>query len=159
VIVRNGNRQTLQVEIADRAELFRDELSMGPEPENSSGESAEVLFGISVKTLTGPDREQLGYDGEAGVLVTDVEPASFADDIGLQVRDIIVAINREPVSSLRDIRQVQSTLKPGDDVVFKVMSRSVTRGGESDWTPRYPAGQLRAPNPRTVPLDPPAPQR
>lgn len=154
VIVRNGNRQTLQVEIADRAELFRDELSMGPEPEASAGESAEVLFGISVKTLTEADREQLGYDGEDGVLVTQVEPASFAEDIGLQVRDIIVAINREPVTSLRDIRQIQDTLKPGDDVVFKVMNRTATRGGETDWSPRYPAGQLRAPKDGETPRVP-----
>ena len=152
VIARNGNRQTLEVEIADRSELFRDELSAGPEPESSADESAEVLFGISVKNLTDADREQLSYDGEAGVIVTEVEPASFADDIGLQVRDIIVAINREPVSSLRDIRQVQSTLKSGDDVVFKVMSRSMIRGGGADWSPRYPAGQLRAPQPREVPV-------
>jgi serine protease Do len=144
VVLRNGDRQTLQVEIADRAELFRDELSMGPEPGDLPGESAEILFGISVKNLTDADREQLAYEGEAGVLVTEVEPASFADDIGLQVRDIIVAINREPVASLSDIRRLQSTLKPGDDVVFKVMSRAVGRGG-ADWTPRYPAGQLRAP--------------
>jgi serine protease Do len=145
VVVRNGKRQDLQVEIADRAELFRGELSTGDEPENSPEESSEVLFGISVKDLTDADREQLSYDGEAGVIVTEVEPASFADDIGLQVRDIIVAINREPVSSLKDIRRVQGTLKPGDDVVFKVMSRSVTRTGGGDWSPRYPAGQLRAP--------------
>jgi serine protease Do len=145
VIVRNGNRQTFHVEIADRAELFRDELATEAEPEAAAGESAEVLFGISVKNLTDADREQLGYEGDAGVLVTEVEPASFAEDIGLQVRDIIVAINREPVTSLRDIRQIQDKLKPGDDVVFKVMSRGVTRAGESDWSPRYPAGQLRVP--------------
>jgi serine protease Do len=154
VVVRNGNRQTLQVEIADRAELFKDELGMGAEPEASSDESAEVLFGISVKNLTDADREQLGYEGEDGVLVTEVEPASFADDIGLQVRDIIVAINREPVSSLRDIRQIQDTLKPGDDVVFKVMSRTAIRGGDADWSPRYPAGQLRAPILHKAPVDP-----
>lgn len=154
VIVRDRERHALEVEIADRAELFRDELSMGPEPETSPGESAEVLFGISVKNLTDADREQLGYEGEDGVIVTEVEPASFAEDIGLQVRDIVVAINREPVTSLRDIRQIQDTLKPGDDVVFKVMSRTAIRGGEADWSPRYPAGQLRAPKDGETPRVP-----
>jgi serine protease Do len=146
VIVRNGDRRTLEVEIADRGELFSDELGLAPEPEETTPESAEVLFGISVRNLTAADREELSYEGENGVLVTDVEPASFADDIGLRPRDIIVAINREPVSSLSDVRALQETLKPGDDVVFKVMSRALTgRGGQAVWSPRYPAGQLRAP--------------
>ena len=146
VVVRNDNRHTLEVEIADRAELFSDELSMAALPEEKSNESAEVLFGISVRNLTAADREELSYEGEDGVLVTDVEPASFADDIGLRPRDIIVAINREPVSSLSDVRGIQDTLKPGDDVVFKVMSRAMTgRGGQAVWSPRYPAGQLRVP--------------
>ncbi len=142
VIVRNGDHQTLQVEIADRAELFSDELGMGAAPEEKDPETAEVLFGISVRNLTDADREELSYDGDNGVLITEVEPASFADDIGLSQRDIIVAINREPVSSLSDVRAIQEKLKPGDDVVFKVMSRSMTSRG-AVWSPRYPAGQLR----------------
>ncbi len=145
IVVRNGKRQTFQVQIADRGELFKEELGTGAEPDDTPEESAEVMFGISVKDLTAADREQLSYDGEDGVVVTEVEPASFAEDIGLQVRDIIVAINREPVSSLADVRRIQGTLKAGDDVVFKVMSRGVSRAGGADWTARYPAGQLRTP--------------
>jgi serine protease Do len=141
VVVRGGQRQTLRVEIADRAELFSDELAVGAEPEEKSSESAEVLFGISVRNLTEADREELSYDGEDGVVVTEVEPASFADDIGLRSRDVIVAINREPVASLSDVRAVQETLKPGDDVVFKVMSRAMAGRG-AVWTARYLAGQL-----------------
>jgi serine protease Do len=145
VVLRNGERRTVQVEIADRAELFENQLSLATEPGDGPAESAEVLFGISVRNLTAADREQLSYDGEDGVLVTEVEPASFADDIGLQLQDIIVAINREPVTSLQDVRGIQSGLKAGDDVVFKVMSRTVSRGGDAVWTARYPAGQLRMP--------------
>ena len=145
VILRNGARKTFQVEIADRAELFHDEMALGLEPENAPTESAEVSFGFTVRNLTPADREQLAYEGEDGVLVVEVEPASFADDIGIQPKDIIVAINREPVTSLAKIREVQKTLKAGNDVVFKVMSRGLGRDGESGWTARYPAGQLREP--------------
>jgi serine protease Do len=60
-------------------------------------------------------------------MVTRVEPDSFADEIGMNERDIIVSINRQPVSSVEDIRRIQSTLKPGDAVAIRVF-RSVGIG-------------------------------
>ena len=56
-----------------------------------------------------------------GVAVTRVEPGSFAEDIGLMERDVIIAINRQPVSSVEDIRRIQQTLKGGDPVAFRVV--------------------------------------
>ena len=53
--------------------------------------------------------------------VTRVEPGSFADEIGMKEHDIIIAINRQPVSSVDDIKKVQQTLKPGDPVAFRVV--------------------------------------
>jgi S1-C subfamily serine protease len=56
-----------------------------------------------------------------GVTVTRVEPGSFAEEIGMQERDIIVSINRQQVSSIDDIRKIQGTLKPGDAVAFRIV--------------------------------------
>jgi S1-C subfamily serine protease len=36
-------------------------------------------------------------------------------------KDIITAINRQPIASVDDIRKVQGTLKPGDAVAFRVV--------------------------------------
>ena len=54
-------------------------------------------------------------------------PASFADDIGVRANDIIVMINRKPVTSIDDVRDIQADLKPGDDVAVKVMRRIPSR--------------------------------
>ena len=144
VVLRNGDRRTLQVEIADRAELFAGELGLRPPTSPSDAEEARIDFGIYVQNLTTDQREQLGFDSPEGVLVTDVEPASFADDIGIQQNDIIVALNRRPVSSVDEIQQVQSTLEPGDDVAFKVMRRNPLGGENSPWVTIYAAGVLPA---------------
>ena len=53
--------------------------------------------------------------------MTRVEPNSFAADIGMQERDIITAIDRQPVNSVDDIKKIQSKLKPGDPVAFRVV--------------------------------------
>jgi len=142
-VMRGGKAETLQVEIADRAQLFAEELGFESPEDAEAEEAATVLFGISVQELSSSRREQLGYDGEGGVLVTAVEPTSFSDDIGMLPNDVIVAINRRPVATMNDVREVQNGLKPGDDVAFKVMRR-----GPDEWQALYLAGVLPESGPR-----------
>jgi len=71
-----------------------------------------------------PDRgHRVGMEGQKGVLVTEVEPASFADDLGFGRGDVISTINGEAVSSVADYRKAVAKLKHGEDVVFKVLRR------------------------------------
>ena len=139
VVVRDGERVTLDVEIADRAILFGEELGYVTPEDEEERETAQVMFGIEVSKLSASDRKQLDFKETGGVLVTKVEPASFADDIGMSDNDIIVAINRKPISGIDDIRNIQGGLKPGDDVAFKVMRRIP---GREDWVANYLAGVL-----------------
>jgi len=136
-IIRDGEEKTLSVKIADRAELFAEELGLEEPEEKEEEQTSKVDLGISVQNLTDERREQMEFTEDGGVLVTDVETASFAEDIGLAVNDVIVAINRKPVASISDVREIRDTLKPGDDVAFKVMS-----AGPGGWAPRYVAGVL-----------------
>ena len=80
-----------------------------------------------------------------GVTVTRVEPGSFAEEIGMLEHDIIIAINRQPVSSVDDIKKVQQTLKPGDAVAFRVVRPSrVNRGRPSAIQTLFLSGTLPA---------------
>ena len=142
VVLRDGQRQTLQVSVADRAELFSEELGLGAGPDSEDLEGTEVMFGISVSNLTSSQREQLEFIESGGVLVTKVDPASFADDIGILQNDVILAINRKPVMSVNDIRDIQGGLKPGSDVAFKVMRRNPMPGAPQPWATLYLAGVL-----------------
>jgi S1-C subfamily serine protease len=56
-------------------------------------------------------------------VVNEVEPASFAEDLGFGRGDVIAEINHEAVNSVADYRKTVSKLKAGEDVVFKVMRR------------------------------------
>ena len=129
-------RLTLEVEIADREKLLSLERGVRRGgPPRMQREEEEVDFGITVSELTGERGERMGYDGDEGVVITEVEPASFAEDIGLLPNDVIVSINRRPVTTVAEVRKLREELQAGDDVAFKVMRRS--SGG---WTPQYLAG-------------------
>ena len=63
----------------------------------------------------------MGVDAKGGLVIRSVDEGSFAEDIGLFEKDVILSINRQPVSSVEDVIRIQSALKPGDAVAFRIM--------------------------------------
>ncbi len=121
---RQGQRMKFSVEIADRAELYADNPIIGggrrPEENGAVGQQS-AQFGIMIANLPDGEAEKMGIEEKRGVQVTRVVPGSFAEEIGVVERDVIVSINRTPVGSVDDLKKVQQTLKPGDAVAFRVM--------------------------------------
>ena len=124
--VRNGKQQDTSVTIADRAKLFAARLN---EDEGNNDESApkQDKFGITVRKLTPEMAERLDMPAGKGVIVQDVKPGGFADDINLGRGDIILEINKQTVNSEEDFAKVESSLKSGQDVVFLVRPRGSSR--------------------------------
>jgi serine protease Do len=124
--VRNGKQQETTVTIADRAKLFAARLN-----EDDSGDEGNTpkqsKFGITVRKLTPEMAERLDMPAGKGVIVQDVKPGSFAEDINLNRGDVILEVNKQPVNSEDDLAKVESSLKSGQDVVFLVRPRGSTR--------------------------------
>ncbi|MCU1284733.1 MAG: Peptidase Do [Acidobacteriales bacterium] len=131
-LIRGGKEQQSTVTIADRAKLFRDRAANGEEDDETPGDEkpASSKLGLSVRNLTPDLADRLGLPAGKGVVVTDVKPGSFAEDIGpLSKGDVILEVNKAPVNSEEDFRRVTSQLKSGQDVVFLV--RQGGRGAPS----------------------------
>jgi serine protease Do len=137
-VEREGKRHDLKVVVADLAQMFPEQYGNGRQDLTKNGEPTTVKFGMQIQNLTDQQADRLGIKQKAGVQVKAVEPGSFAEDIGLQAGDVIVAINRQTVNSTDDIGKFGSSLKPGDAVQFRVLSK----GPGNDWSPRYAAGML-----------------
>jgi serine protease Do len=106
--------------VEDRTRVFPNTAGrMGDQP----GEAAPSEFGLHVEELTPERGHRVGIEGQKGVIVSEVEPASFAEDLLFTRGDVITEINRQPINSVADYRAAVSKLKPGDDVVFKVLRR------------------------------------
>ena len=85
----------------------------------------------------------MDLDAKGGLLVQSVDTDSFAEDIGLMEKDVILSINRQPVTSVDDVKRIQGTLKPGDPVAFHVMRPSAGgRGRTPQWTTFFLSGAL-----------------
>jgi serine protease Do len=106
--------------VEDRTRVFPNTAGrLGDQP----GEAAPSEFGLHVEELTPERGHRVGIEGQKGVIVSEVEPASFAEDLLFTRGDVITEINRQPINSVADYRAAVSKLKPGDDVVFKVLRR------------------------------------
>src|SRR5882762_5426905 len=119
--IRDRAQKEATATVEDRSRVFPNTAGRlnGDQP----GETAPTEFGLHVEELT-PDRgHRVGMEGQKGVLVTETDPASFADDLGFSRGDVISTVNGETVSSVSDYRKAVSKLKHGEDVVFKVLRR------------------------------------
>jgi serine protease Do len=128
--VRNGKKQEAAVTVADRAKLFAARL--GDEEENGEETGPkESKLGLTVRAVTPEMADRLDIPAGKGVIVQDIKPSSFADDVGLTRGDVILEINKQPVNSEDDFTRVASSLKSGQDVVFLVRQRGA---GKQDGT-------------------------
>ncbi len=82
----------------------------------------EQRLGLQVTDLTSQLAEQLGVQGERGVVVTDVAPDSPAGQAGLRPGDLIKALNRKPVPDVTTFRRVLSELGDAPRAVLLVKS-------------------------------------
>ncbi|MFZ0760542.1 MAG: Do family serine endopeptidase [Candidatus Sulfotelmatobacter sp.] len=117
--VRNGKPQETSVTVADRAKLFAARLN---DDDSGADESApkQSKVGVMVRKLTPELADRLNVPADKGVIVSDVKPGSFAEDVGLSRGDVILEVNKQPVNSEADFARVESSLKSGQDVVFLV---------------------------------------
>ena len=126
-LLRNGTKQTVNVGIADRAKLFADNGKPADDNENpSESDAGEGKLGITVTPVPANLASKLGVKG--GVVISNVRPGSFADEINLTKGVVIVEINKHAVTDETSYRSIVSGLKSGEDVVFVVRGAGAGTG-------------------------------
>jgi serine protease Do len=123
--VRNKQSKEVTVTVADRSKLFPQNAENDESQADQSEEPGQ--FGVHAEELTPDLAHKLGMTKLGGAVITEVEPASFAEDVGFARGDVILEINHVPVNSFTDYRAQMSKLKSGQDVLFKIARRQADR--------------------------------
>jgi serine protease Do len=95
-VLRDGKRHSLEVTIGT--------LTAADAAASGASHSAHSL-GLTVQPLDGQLAEKLGYTGESGVVVTEVESGSKAAAAGIEPGSLIRQVNREEVSTVAEFQQ------------------------------------------------------
>ncbi|MFZ0286753.1 MAG: PDZ domain-containing protein, partial [Terriglobales bacterium] len=126
--VRNGKKKDVAVTVTDRAKLFSARLGEDEEGAEPAAPKPSKL-GLTVRAVTSDMADRLDIPAGKGVIVQDVKPGGFADDVGLARGDVILEVNKQAVNTEDDFSRVAATLKSGQDVVFLVRQRGAAGQG------------------------------
>ncbi len=99
VVWRDGKELKLQAEIAQMPS--QDQVAAA---EQAAPGADQPRLGLALAPIAPEQREQLGLDADQqGVLITEVVPGGPAEAKGLQAGDVILSIDRKPVSEPADV--------------------------------------------------------
>ncbi len=91
------------------------------------GEIRRGLLGVRIQTIDAEMAEALNTNVDSGALITNIEPGSAAEDAGLEVGDIIVAVNEKGVDDAAGLRNTIGLLRSGDNVEIEYVRDSEKR--------------------------------
>ncbi len=99
LVLRNGTERQINVTLGE----MPSEQKPAPRPEQQQGQS---LDGLSLRNLSPDLARQLRLPANTkGVVVADVAEGSAAEDAGLEQGDVIVEVNRKPVSNVNEVNR------------------------------------------------------
>ena len=126
--IRDGKHSDATVTIADRDKMLA-ALGGGDQGGGqSNGNGSSTKLGLGVRNIPEEMANKLNLTG--GVLIDSIKPGSFADELQqLRPGDVILQVNRKPVSNVSQFQAAVDALKPGDDIVFLITDpRDTSRG-------------------------------
>jgi serine protease Do/serine protease DegQ len=103
------------------------------------GEVRRGLLGVSIQTIDSDIAKALEINVDSGALISLIEPGSAAEDAGLRVDDIIVAVNDEKISGASELRNTIGLMGFGEEIEIEYI-----RGDEALSTTATLGEQRRA---------------
>lgn len=120
--LRDHELHDATVTVEDRAKLFPDRgEDDATDQYGGRRRAAPAGLGLRVEELKQDKAHRAYFEDQRGVLAIDVAPASFAEGIGFFRGDLIAEINQNAVASVSEYNAALASLKPGQQVVFKVL--------------------------------------
>ena len=117
-IIREKKEEVLKIKIGEMP--AEEELI-------AEGEEKESWRGLKVEAITKDLAERFDLRTKEGVIVSNVEPSSPADEAGITRGMIIRQINREEVKSLDDYYRMIKKIKKNQDVILLVQEGRYSR--------------------------------
>jgi serine protease Do len=112
-VIREGRPIDIDVIVAEAIEEIK-------ETPQSTGPEVERSLGLIVQNITPEIARYLNMRDRKGVIVTDIQPGSPAEDGDLRPGDIIREINRKLVSNVTEFRDIVKGTKSTDAIVMLV---------------------------------------
>jgi serine protease Do len=120
-VLRGHEMMKIDVKLATRPVTIGDGQGGEPHDDDATIPTSGEGLGIKVQAIPPFMRQQLGMDNDtAGVMIVSVDPESDAAEEGLEARQVITAIDDEPVKSVAEWNRIMKGLRAGKTVKVDV---------------------------------------
>jgi serine protease Do len=115
VVVRDGKELTLNTTIQESTKA-------------KTGSKKDLFknLGMIVQNLTGNLAVKLGYEGEEGVIIKNVQKDSPAFKAGLSKGDLIIEVQHKPVTSVDEFHQAILKIQQEEDILMFIKRQNRT---------------------------------
>lgn len=115
-VFRDGRTQEIDVTLG----RFQPEDPERDRPMPEEEPNEETWLGFRVSPLTPQLARRYSYDREVGVIVSEVARFGAAAQAGVRPGQLILAIGREPVETVEDVRSLAAVMESGSVVSLRV---------------------------------------
>ena len=123
-ISRGGSEQSMKVTLGELQPQKADAESEGG---TSDGKAEQGKLGMSLAPITPQTAQKFNLENAPnnGLIVTEVQPGSPADEAGISQGDVILQVNRQAVKTAEEVKMAMEKVK-GTSVLFLI-----DRGGQN----------------------------
>ncbi|MEA3211073.1 MAG: serine protease Do [Chthoniobacter sp.] len=123
-VLRDGKDKKFTVELAERPTPRGATAST-----ESPSEDPDVLDGVTVGDIDAEARKQfeIPENVRSGVVVSKIDADSPSAEAGIRVGDVIVEVNREPITNAKQAVDLSEKLKKEKKVLLRVSSKGASR--------------------------------
>ena len=107
-LLRKGSPLTVSVTLGQRdTKKLADQRGQGGENgEEGTPEKASTVIGLALRPVTEREAKALGMDKPRGLLVTEVEDGSNAEQADVRPGDVVIEVNQQPVATPEEFKKV-----------------------------------------------------
>src|SRR5262249_5365124 len=124
-IVRGGQKQELTATVRNLEEATKTLLA-----------AVQKRLGATVRPVSPEEVEKYGLETRQGVTITRVDANGALGKAGLEVRDIMLAIDDQPIESMEDLLNMISSLKPQQRITISALDHRSGNAGSVQVTLR-----------------------
>ncbi len=122
-VLRDGKDKAITVELGERPVM---KGLAAAEPAKPS--DPDVLDGVTVGDLDAEMRKKFDLPETAkGVVITEIDPESPSGEAGLKAGDVILEVNREPITSSKQAVDLSEKVKKEKKVLLRVSTKGQSR--------------------------------
>jgi serine protease Do len=112
---RDGKPESLKLTVAERGST----QARGKEGKGGESEITGQL-GLKLRPITSDDMRRFTLKNNAGLLVVGVNPDGLAAEVGVQPGDVLLAVNKKPVNSVREFTERLNAAKDRGAVLLHI---------------------------------------